>query len=298
MGKKKGGGGDGGQAVQALAQQRATDALIEGRNQGYSFLDKAKKESLQNINPLIPTARNLTQNSLDYLNNFDANTSGLVDKAQQAYLQPAQRQVSEQLNNLFGSLGTGGRNNSRGQLVAARMADELAFNQAQRQYQLTNDVRNQALNERTNLFNIGMNPIQQHSGIVQNIGTAKANTATGTGSQLASTFMQGGQNQAAAQQQNQQNKQQAKGQTGQLIGTGLGAVTSLAGAFSDANLKENIKPVGKLDNGLTVYSYNFKGVPYTEIGLIAQEVQKVKPEAVYQDKHTGYLKVVYSEATK
>ena len=42
------------------------------------------------------------------------------------------------------------------------------------------------------------------------------------------------------------------------------------GALSDRRAKENIKAVGKTFDGQTVYSYNYKGHPATEIGLIAQ----------------------------
>lgn len=67
--------------------------------------------------------------------------------------------------------------------------------------------------------------------------------------------------------------------------------------FSDERLKENIKEVGQLENGLPIYSYNFKGSPKTEIGLIAQEVEQVKPETVTENED-GLKMVNYEEAVK
>ena len=63
-------------------------------------------------------------------------------------------------------------------------------------------------------------------------------------------------------------------------------------AASDLRLKENICPVGRLDNGLTVYRFNYIGSPLTQIGLIAQEVRDVKPDAVMTGED-GYLRVNY-----
>lgn len=62
----------------------------------------------------------------------------------------------------------------------------------------------------------------------------------------------------------------------------LGAAAIMA--MSDKRVKENLKPVGKLDNGLTVYVGNYiESVdPHKmpQLFLIAQEVEKVHPEAV------------------
>ena len=69
----------------------------------------------------------------------------------------------------------------------------------------------------------------------------------------------------------------------------------LASASSDLRLKENISPVGQLDNGLTVYRFNYIGSPQTQIGLIAQEVRDVKPDAVTVGED-GYLRVNYALA--
>jgi hypothetical protein len=70
---------------------------------------------------------------------------------------------------------------------------------------------------------------------------------------------------------------------------------NLSSFYSDARIKENIEPVGQLDNGLTVYKFNFKGEEVTRIGLIAQEVAELMPEAVSQDEE-GLLKVNYDMA--
>ncbi len=52
--------------------------------------------------------------------------------------------------------------------------------------------------------------------------------------------------------------------------------------FSDRRLKDDIKRVGKLDNGLKVYSYRYKDDPeeMRRIGLMADEVEDVDPGAV------------------
>ena len=72
----------------------------------------------------------------------------------------------------------------------------------------------------------------------------------------------------------------------------LGLVTAI-GTFSDERVKENIEPIGETNDGQKIYRYNYKGSPKTEIGLIAQEVEKKHPEAVGS---LGGIKMVDYEA--
>ena len=65
--------------------------------------------------------------------------------------------------------------------------------------------------------------------------------------------------------------------------------------FSDERLKEDVRPIGKTNDGQTIYSYRYKGEPHTQIGLLAQEVEKHHPEAV--GLAGGYKTVDYSKAT-
>jgi hypothetical protein len=81
-----------------------------------------------------------------------------------------------------------------------------------------------------------------------------------------------------------------------LLG-GASLLTGLFGKLSDVRAKENVKPVGKLDDGQKVYAYNYKGDPTPEIGLLAQEVEKVRPEAVATGPD-GYKRVDYGAATR
>jgi hypothetical protein len=61
------------------------------------------------------------------------------------------------------------------------------------------------------------------------------------------------------------------------LGAGLGLY-----ALSDERLKEDIEPIGIMFNGLTTYKWRFRGDPSrrTHVGVMAQEAEKVKPEAV------------------
>ena len=59
----------------------------------------------------------------------------------------------------------------------------------------------------------------------------------------------------------------------------LGQIIGIMGAISDVRAKENITPVGKY-KGMNVYDFNYKWSPERHRGLMAQEVEQIKPEAV------------------
>lgn len=73
-----------------------------------------------------------------------------------------------------------------------------------------------------------------------------------------------------------------------MMGFGLQAAPLL---FSDRRLKENIRRVGSTDSGLGVYTYTYKGSDRVEMGVMAQEVEEIRPEAV-RDVN-GYKAVNY-----
>jgi|TARA_R110002110_G_scaffold333703_2_gene544402 hypothetical protein len=72
----------------------------------------------------------------------------------------------------------------------------------------------------------------------------------------------------------------------------LGQIASMASMFkgSDERFKENIKQVG-VHKGFNIYEYNYLWSPKKWIGVIAQEVEKIMPEAVI--KVNGYRFVNY-----
>lgn len=108
--------------------------------------------------------------------------------------------------------------------------------------------------------------------------------------------------QAEVDATNAQNAQ-AGGLMSGLMGVGLGIAGlpvagggSLFGNYlntklSDRRLKKNIKQVGKMDNGLNIYSYEYVWGGPTELGVMAQEVEKVNPDAVFEVN--GYKAVKY-----
>jgi hypothetical protein len=72
----------------------------------------------------------------------------------------------------------------------------------------------------------------------------------------------------------------------------LGIAAPLIG--SDIKLKENIKKIGTSISGLNVYKFNYKNHPKKYIGVMAHEVQKIKPEAV-ETMDSGFLGVKYDQ---
>jgi hypothetical protein len=62
---------------------------------------------------------------------------------------------------------------------------------------------------------------------------------------------------------------------------------------SDRRLKHDIELLGRLDNGLGFYRFAYNGSDKAWVGVMAQEVQAVMPDAVVRSQD-GYLGVFYS----
>jgi hypothetical protein len=63
---------------------------------------------------------------------------------------------------------------------------------------------------------------------------------------------------------------------------------------SDIALKHDIMLLGRLDNGLGFYRFSYNGSDKAYVGVMAQEVQAVMPEAVARG-NDGYLQVFYEK---
>ena len=74
------------------------------------------------------------------------------------------------------------------------------------------------------------------------------------------------------------------------IGQGLGAMGL---KLSDRRMKENIQHVGEADGGFSIYEFNYIGDGKRYRGVMADEVERVMPDAVVYDD-MGFASVNYS----
>jgi len=140
--------------------------------------------------------------------------------------------------------------------------DQLILNGHDQAVQEALTLRNQPLNEVIALLN-GTQVSQPNF--------VNANMPTIPTTDTAGIYQQDYQNRLGAWQQQQQQKQ---GVLGGLFGLGAAAIKA-----SDKRLKENIKPIGKL-MGQKIYEYNYKGSKDYQVGVMAQDVEKRRPDAV------------------
>jgi hypothetical protein len=66
------------------------------------------------------------------------------------------------------------------------------------------------------------------------------------------------------------------------------------GRRSDIRLKHDIALLGTLDNGIGFYRFSYIGSDRAYVGVMAQDVQAVMPEAVTRGPD-GYLRVYYDK---
>lgn len=140
-------------------------------------------------------------------------------------------------------------------------------------------------------------PLQQYGalqGLIGNVGPPQFSgypTSTVGSPNLGQYFQN-----AFEGQQNAYNQQVAS-QNSKNSGL-LSAGSTLGAAYlaSDRRLKEGIVKVGRLDNGLPVYVYRYKGENVQRLGLMADDVEKLRPEAVITGAD-GFKRVDYGAAS-
>lgn len=132
---------------------------------------------------------------------------------------------------------------------------------------------------------------QQRSLPLQNLGNAEGlllpiaqlgGTSNGTSNTQGSSTMSGAQQFATI-----------AGGLGSLFGGGSNVAKAWA---SDRRIKDDIEQVGELFDGTPVYTFRYKGEERTNIGLMAQDVEKFAPEAV--EEVQGIKLVDYHKATE
>ncbi|MDI4655524.1 tail fiber domain-containing protein [Xanthobacter autotrophicus] len=102
----------------------------------------------------------------------------------------------------------------------------------------------------------------------------------------------------AGQVQNQYNQQVASNNAmmGGLFGLGGDILGAGVTKYSDPRLKRDVRRVGTLGNGLPVYAYRYVWGGPVEIGVMADEVEAVRPDAVHEVG--GFKAVDYAKAVE
>ena len=181
----------------------------------------------------------------------------------------------------------------------------LGLAQSQMLGQLALDSRSRALTEAGTYGQLGAGLLGSAMGIEQLsqslIGQGvQSQAARSAASAAAGQIGTGGYNMATQAAMNQDSAM------GSFWGGLFGGAGAAYGAYknpnSDIALKEDIKLVGILPNGIKWYSWSWNSIakklgidkqPTT--GVLAQEVQKVIPDAVEVHPENGYLAVDYSK---
>jgi len=241
----------------------------------------------------------VTQGSAAYNSGIDEQNRSINDARMQAVLAGGQEQ-----SRLFGMDQQQGMffNEATQQGVQNRLMDAEHRNQvAQNNYALNNQeaqfqqtLRQQDLQEKLSLRN---QPISEITALMGGSAPTIPQFQPFQGSQIADTPV--GQyyyQTAALNNQNYQNQtSQQNAAMGGMFGLG-GQAMQLLGLFSDRRLKHDIKRIGKADNGLPLYTFKYEPYGPTHIGPMADEVEKVKPDAVRTFGPNDYKIVDYAKA--
>ncbi len=306
--------------------QAATNQLMGAQGSAQPLMSQAQSLARASARDVNPGELQTQQYMSPYIGNVVEAQRALTERQQQA-------QMSGQTGQAIRSGAFGG---DRSGIVAANLAKEQQLAQAGILSPLLQQGYSQALQTAQQQQGLGLSAEQanratqgQAAQLLGGLGaqqygmgaqTSQALAGLGTGAQGAA--LQGAQAQMGAGQMAQQTEQAGLQalynqflqqqsypfQVAQFLGNiamGTGALSGSTttgrqpgGFFSDERLKQNITPIGELFDGQKVVSYQYEGEPEeaTRIGLIAQDVERKKPEAV--GLAGGFRTVNYKKATE
>lgn len=217
------------------------------------------RDQSQRIGGLLSTPFDLSSAADQYYNDF-------AEQRMDPYWDRRYEGKKTELLNSGITMGSDAYNDSMGQFENSR---NDAYNSARfgaqglaNQAALSN--RNQPINEISALMS-GSQVSNPMSAAVPQVGMANTD--------VAGIYNQDYQNRlGAANMQNSANNAMMGG----LFGLGSMGLYK----WSDRRLKTDIRKVGRLDSGPTIYAYRYKSGGPVELGVMADEVEKTMPDAV------------------
>lgn len=204
-----------------------------------------------------------------------SNTRDALYQQQMQYLQPEQdiqkEQLQSQLANMGATIGSPAYNNEMD-----RLNREQEFQNS--------SARTSAIAgggaEQSRLFGLGTQGLQNQLA-VRNAPIsewAALNGSGGASAQALTPDISGAFNQ---QLQSQMAGYNANVASNNQTTADISSLAMMALMFSDKRLKEDIRPVGKTEGGLPIYTYRYKGDSKMQMGVMAQDVEKEQPEAYF-----------------
>jgi hypothetical protein len=278
-------------ATQTLSP--AQQQLLDYQNQASLGLGKLAGQGLGYVENMLQTPFNTAA-----LPSTGFNPSQTYQEAYMQRLAPQLQQNREQLQQRLANQGIdiGSTAYDRAMMQQAQRENDLLAAATTQGFGVGQQARQTALQEQAYLRNEPLNTLSAVRTGAQVQGPQFVNSAqqaTTAGPDILG---------AAGMQYNAQMgdfnaKQAAQANLNQGL-MGLGGAGIMA--FSDVRLKENIKPVGVMPNGLTLYSFEYvdeiKSHPLAgdgiHVGVMAQEVEQVFPYAV-KTLDDGYKVVDY-----
>ena len=264
----------------------------KSQNQAGKNIERARGRELRGMTGDAGQFRNFAQTlSPESQAQVDDSTYEAARATQAArQLTPEEQRMSDQSSReAMASRGMLNSNSSIGSEVMGRanvMADKRMEAGAARQnaFGMAQDFYTrpglQALGNAPLSYQVGQQQLQMGLGAIGSATPQMINPDMG-----ANLGMQQRSNQVAAGGAN------AQAQAGYTSGIFQGIGSAVGGLKSDRRLKENIRRVGATDGGLPVYVYNYIGEPTMQMGVMAQEVELVNPDAVTE--MDGFKAVYY-----
>lgn len=250
--------------------------------------DAAYKTETQYLDPQFAQAREaeesklaaqgLNPNSTAYQNDMQL-FNNQQNQAYQGAMNAAVTAGNAEQNTLYGQQLQSGE--------FANTAQGQAFAQGLNNAQLNNATQQTAGQENAYAQQL---PINEFDALMSSGQVALPQAGQYTPSQAGMTDVTG------AYALNAQQQQQAYQDQMQNYGSSLGGLFNLGTAaitkYSDRRLKRDVRPVGRLANGVALYAYRYVWGGPEEVGVMADELARVRPDLVHVMPN-GFLAVNY-----
>lgn len=240
--------------VKGRAANKAADRQVEAGESAIEFAKESRDIAREDLSPFRETGVTALGQLEGLVTDPQKQKEFISDNP---FFQALQQQTTE---NVLGAQAARGKLGSGGTSKALQNALVL----------LGSDLLGQKVGQLQNLAGLG-----------QAAATGQAQVSQQTAQQVGETRLQQGNASAAGQI--------AKGEiNSKMYQQGIGALTEFAG-LCDFHAKENIMKVGRLNNGLALYRFNYKGDDQDYINVMAQEVEQVMPEAIINKDGLKYV---------